>query len=189
MNRNFSRLNIYLNRLSEDIYPQPEDEGHTRMAMDVFDKWFAPYHSIQTLLDAGCGDSAFMKGKFESIGIQYTGIAIRVTNPLVVNMDFTFTEFEDEEFDCVFARHSLEHSPMPIITLMEWHRISKSWLCLILPNPTVYGWAGKNHYSVMNITLAESLLQRAGWNVIWRDDTEPSEIRLMCEKLRKVPNE
>lgn len=189
MNRDFSRLNIYLNRLASDIYEQPEDGGHTRMAQDVFDKWFAPYREIKTLLDAGCGDTAFMRERFESIGITYTGIAMGVNHPNVVNKDFTFTDFADESFDCVFSRHSLEHSPMPVITLMEWYRISKAWLCLILPNPNVYGWAGKNHYSVMNTVQVTSLFERAGWNIIWTDETNNSELRFMCEKIRKVANE
>lgn len=185
MNRDFSRINTYLNKLVQDIYDQPVDPGHTKWALDVFDNWFKPYKNIKTLLDVGCGDTAFMKERFESIGIEYTGVALKTNNPNVHNMDFSFLNFDDNSFDIIFSRHSLEHSPMPVLTLMEWYRVSKSWLCLILPNPITYGWAGLNHYSVMHPNQVEFLLERAGWNIIWSDFNEPSELRYMCEKIRK----
>jgi SAM-dependent methyltransferase len=97
----------------------------------------------------------------------------------------TFTDFDSESFDLVYSRHSLEHSPFPLLTLMEWHRIAKHWLLVILPNPEHYGWAGKNHYGVMNWEQAEYFLDRSGWKVIWDDKSEPSEIRLMCAKVKK----
>ncbi len=186
MNRNFTNLNIYLNRLMQDIYPQPEDEGHTAMAVEVFSKWFSPSPPGKTILDVGCGDSAFMQSHFESIGMEYTGIALRTDNPSILNMDFTFLEFGDNSFDCIFARHSLEHSPMPLLTLMEWHRVSSHLLCVVAPDPEHYGWAGKNHYSVMNREQLSFLLGRAGWSIIWEDSTQPTEIRFMCEKGRII---
>lgn len=186
MNRNFGHLNIYLNRLMEDIYPQPEDSGHTAWALDVFNKWFAPNDMGKSILDVGCGDTAFMRPLFERIGMEYTGVALKTQNPNVKNMDFSFMDFEEESFDVVFSRHSLEHSPMPIISLMEWYRVSKAFLCLILPNPAVFGWAGVNHYSVMNQEHAEYLLGRAGWHVVWTDFSDDHELRFMCEKVRRT---
>ena len=139
---------------------------------------------VKRVLDVGCGDTAFMKEMFESECINYTGIALRTNHPDVINMDFTFLDFPDNSFDMIFSRHSLEHSPMPIISLMEWHRVSSAWLCLILPNPLAFGWTGRNHYSVLHPSQAEFLLDRAGWHIIWTDFTNPNELRYMCEKIR-----
>lgn len=169
----------------DDIYPQPTDPGHTKWATDVFNKWFKNESSIKNILDVGCGDSAFMKPMFDSIGIKYTGISLRTDNPDIINMDFNFLEFDDNSFDCIFSRHSLEHSPMPLIALMEWFRVSNHLLCLILPNPKEFGWVGKNHYSVMSPNQVEFLLDRAGWKIIWTDFSEGAELRYMCEKSRK----
>lgn len=189
MIRNYGHLNIYLNQLSEDVYPQPQDIGHTKLALDVFYKWFAPNDMGKSVLDVGCGDEAFMRPYFEQKGMEYTGIALKSTDPSILNMDFTFLDFPDEAFDVVFSRHSLEHSPMPIISLMEWHRVAKQFLCLILPNPKHYGWAGINHYSVMNEEQLAFLLKRSGWHVIWEDTSDQTEIRVMCEKVRNLPYE
>ena len=185
MLRNFSRLNMYLNMLLDDVYPQPTDAGHTKWANQVFEKWFMPNGLGESVLDVGCGDTAFMKSRFESVGMKYTGVAVRTINPEIVNADFSFLDFDDNSFDVIFSRHSLEHSPMPIITLMEWNRVSSHLLCLILPNPITYGWAGRNHYSMLHPDQVEFLLNRSGWHIIWTDFSEESELRYMCEKVQK----
>jgi hypothetical protein len=163
-------------QLLDDIYPQPEDEGHIAMFKDSFKKWCLNI-DIKNVLDCGCGDTMFAKSYFEERGIAYTGINIGI-------MDMNFLEYSDEQFDCVFSRHSLEHSPFPLLTLMEWNRVSNHLLWLILPNPIEFGCAGKNHYSVMPPQQIEFLLDRAGWNIIWADFDEPKELRYMCEKKR-----
>jgi ubiquinone/menaquinone biosynthesis C-methylase UbiE len=84
-------------------------------------------------------------------------------------MDFTFLEYPDNYVDLIFARHSLEHSPMPLITLMEWARVSQNWLGIVLPAPEWYTYRGLNHYSVMNMEQIHNLLDVAGWNVMWED--------------------
>jgi hypothetical protein len=40
-----------------------------------------------------------------------------------VEGDFHFIDSGGEIYDLIFARHALEHSPMPILALMEWHII------------------------------------------------------------------
>jgi hypothetical protein len=74
---------------------------------------------------------------------------------------------------------------------MEWERVSKYWLGLVLPAPEWYGVKGINHYSVMHHEQIENLLARAGWKVLWNDIDRlpkeaageiPHEYWLMCEK-------
>jgi SAM-dependent methyltransferase len=92
--------------------------------------------------------------------------------------------FDTGQFDLVFARHVLEHSPMPLLTLMEWHRVAKQWLCVIVPDPRAFAPGGRNHYYVLSKELWRPIIARAGWAVIWEEDTrEPFEHRFMCEKV------
>lgn len=189
--RDYSNFDRYLNVLMEDIYNQPPDEGHTSMALDIIQNWVSHLIGCSSVLDVGCGELA-PQAEFEKLGIQYTGIAIghdvmvaQAAGKNVHEMDMTFTSYIDEQFDLIYARHTLEHSPMPLLTLMEWNRIGKNWLCVVLPNALYYGWSGRNHYSVMHPNQVEFLLERAGWHIIWSDFGEESELRYMCEKNRR----
>lgn len=84
---------------------------------------------------------------------------------------------------------------MPLLTLMEWHRVAKNWLGLVLPVPEWYTYKGLNHYAVMNIEQIQTLVDVADWNILWQDvdvrqwnedsgEMRPHEYWLMLEKKR-----
>lgn len=192
MNRNFSDFNRYLNILMADDYGQevdPPNEGHNPMIKDVMHRWIKTM-DCKSVLDVGCGAGAVAEPYFREFEIEYTGIALgldshkaQALGKNVLMMDMTFLGFPDKSFDLIFARHVVEHSPMPIMTLMEFERVAKSHLCLIVPNPEVYTRVGLNHYSVLYEDQWKFLAKRAGWSMIWEDlQTEPSEYRWMFEK-------
>lgn len=191
MNRNYEYFDAYLNSLIGDVYEQPTDPGHIRMSLDIIDKWIPKLVGCKTVVDMGCGQIA-PQGSFEQYGVTYLGVAIgrdvvvaKNYGKDVVNEDMTFTNFDANSFDLVYSRHSLEHSPFPLITLMEWRRIARSWLMLILPRPEFFGRVGKNHYNVLFRDQWVALLERAGWQIIWEDDTEIQEYRFMCQKVQE----
>lgn len=199
--RDYTYIDGHLNKLLGDIYPQPEDGGHTRLAQKVIDHWLSRMSTCKSVLDVGCG-VGFCQPMFEKWGVKYEGIClgedfIDATNigRNVKKMDFNFLEYPEPSFDLVFSRHSLEHSPMPIISLLEWKRVAKSWLGLVLPAPEWYTYKGRNHYSVMNQDQIHNILEMAGWHVMWEDvdaqvwDKKTHETRIheywyMCEKAR-----
>jgi len=200
--RDYSHFDAHINKLIGEIYAQPEDAGHTRLAQKVIDHWMSRMTTCHSVLDAGCG-TGFCYSMFERWGISYEGIALGedvvVSQSLgrnVKRMDFTFLDYPDKSFDLIFSRHSLEHSPFPIITLMEWARVATNWLGIVLPAPEWYTYTGQNHYSVMNMEQIRQILGVAGWKVMWEDvhyemfDREKPESRtaneywLMCEKKR-----
>ena len=139
---------------------------------------------------------------FERWSVQYEGVCLGedflVASGLgrnVKRMDFNFLDYSDESFDMIFARHSLEHSPMPLLTLMEWKRVSRNWLGIVLPAPEWYTYAGRNHYHVMNMDQIQNLLDVSGWNVMWKSirtgvwnketsEERPIEYWIMSEKKR-----
>lgn len=174
--RDYKEFDRHLNALSVDIYGQPPDEGHTSWSSDVIKKMASICSSCHTVLDVGCG-RAIAKPIFEKIGYDWTGITLGEDFLAckdagiedVYRYDMTFLPFESGTFDLVYARHVLEHSPFPLITLMEWRRVAVSHLLLVAPAPHYWGFRGKNHYSVMEIKHLEWLLNRAGWDVIHSD--------------------
>lgn len=189
--RDFGNIDIYLNSLLGDLYTQPPDAGHTQMLRECFTNWIPKLTGVKNVLDVGCGEVAIAEPFFRQLNIAYTGITLgkeaiiaRKHGKNVLNMDMNFLEFEDDSFDLIWARHTLEHSPMPLLTLMEWHRVCNMFLCIILPSPDVYGRVGKNHYSVLYNDQWKFLSERAGFHVIWEDFTDKSEYRFMLEKKR-----
>ena len=181
----------YLQDIYSDVYPQPEDPKHSEWASESID-WLVQSMDFTTVLDVGCGE-AFTQPYFQKYGKEYTGItlgeedynrAIQL-NRNVIYGDFNFIPFDNETFDVVYSRHSLEHSPMPIISLMEWHRVSKNGLCIILPRPGYWGFVGRNHYSVMVLAQIHFLLERAGWKIIKTNHTPIYEFRFICEKMKQ----
>lgn len=186
--RDYKRVERYLNTLLEDIYQQPPDDGHQEAIIDCIDKWLPQLFNLASVLDVGCGQGQAMPvlkehaqtvmgvTLGEDAGIcQAKGLDVKAE-------DMSFLPFPDKSFDLVWARHALEHSPMPLITLMEWHRVSKQWLCLIVPDLEHFGPSGLNHYYVLRSDQWVNLLNRAGWHVIWEDNSNSMEYRFMCEK-------
>lgn len=202
--RNYSHIESYLNELLADIYPQPEDKGHTALANKVIDHWLSRMATCTSVLDVGCG-TGFCQPMFEKWNVAYEGVCLgedfcvaQDNGRNVRKMDFSFLEYDDNSFDLLFARHSLEHSPMSLLTLKEWARVSRFWLGLVLPHPDWYGYRGLNHYFVMNHDQIKNHLDNSGWKVLWDEvdklpvkpsEDEPPILRnhefwIMAEKKR-----
>lgn len=180
----------YAELLEQDIYPQPEDVGHTILTQEVIDT-IVKIADFASVLDVGCGE-AFAQSMFNVHNILYEGVCLGDDYYLAHNdgknvkeMDYNFLLYPDESFDLIFSRHSLEHSPFPIISLMEWHRVSRHLLCLIVPNPKHYTYLGRNHYSVAPLQQNRWWLRRAGWHIIWAETTD-QEFRFLCEKKDRI---
>ena len=183
---NWDNIERYYNELKQDVYEQPDSDGHTKLAEEIIKKWLPKLDpKPKNVLDVGCG-TGFCSRFFS--GMDYDGVAsgIESVDPLIHDFDFNFIPYSDNRFDLVFSRHSLEHSPMPLLTLMEWHRVAKKHLMLILPNPDYYTFIGRNHYAVMEKSQVMWLLRRAGWRVIDKDFSEFTELRFLCHKEERV---
>lgn len=180
--RDYKHVDRYINELLRSVYDQPEDTGHTTLAQQVIDKWMSSLPSCKSVLDVGAGQG-FCQGMFEKWGVGYEGVALgndvleaQRLGRNVKRMDYTFLDYNDESFDLVFSRHSLEHSFSPLLSLMEWHRVSKQWLGLVVPAPEHYGHSGRNHYYVLNMEQWTNLLEQAGWHPIWIHDVQRSDL-------------
>lgn len=196
----YLRFNEYYAELMEDIYPQPqpdEHDAHFMRAYRVIRRWI-PKIQPKNVLDVGCGEG-FCQCMFERFGVKdYLGLSLgedvqiaKSKNRSVISMDFNFMSLLDNSYDLVFARHALEHSPFPIITLMEWHRVSRMWLIVVMPRPQDddIGFIGRNHYSVTNnYTQLRWWLRRAGW-IIKDKYHSVDEFRYLCGKLPRISYE
>ena len=169
--RDFTHIDKYLDKLERDIYAQPPDPGHSRLALESIQWMDELIEDAHTVLDLGCGE-AFCQIYFEGVELEYTGVCLqrdfyqaRERGKNVLGLDFSFLPFEDSSYDVLFSRHSLEHSPFPLITLMEWHRVCNKYLMLVLPAPEYWGNVGRNHYFVLERKLWVALLERVGFEL------------------------
>ena len=170
--RDYTNIDKYLDRLERDIYPQPSDPAHARWADESIRKFYDHIKGVQSVLDLGCGD-AFCQSIFEELGISYTGVCLqrdffsaRESGKNVFPHDFSFLPYEDSSYDMLFSRHSLEHSPIPLLTIMEWHRVCKKYLAVVLPAPEYWGNTGRNHYFVLDSNQWVELFKLVGFDVV-----------------------
>lgn len=185
--RNYRHLDQYLDELTPDVYSQPPDAKHQALTYEVVQRWIAPLE-IESALDVGCGQGHALamlaeyaeRIKGVTLGDDYE--VCKAQGMPVQKADMSFLPYGAGEFDLIFARHALEHSPMPLLTLMEWRRVSARYLILIVPSLTTFEWYGQNHYYVLLPQQWTGLIERAGWEIIWTEDsTDEFEHRFFCE--------
>ena len=77
--------------------------------------------------------------------------------------------FAANSFDAVWARHILEHSVSPLFVMAQLAHVLRpgGWLYVEVPSPDTSGMHEKNpdHYSVMGMSMWQSLIGRAGFTI------------------------
>lgn len=172
-----SRLSDFLAARAAEIYPEPRTSGHddltARMAALVAPR-LAPGASV---LDVGCGQGPalewFTEHGFSPLGITLGDddvAACLAAGFRCERMDQNALTFPDGAFDCVWARHVLEHSPIPFFTLTEFARVlqPQGILCAEMPAPdtSCAHQTNANHYSVLPFSCWQSLIERAGFQIV-----------------------
>jgi hypothetical protein len=99
---------------------------------------------ITTVLDVGSGKSG--SGFTEQVDLSR-------------DVDFHWLPYGNKSFDLIWARHALEHSPMPFFALMEWKRIAKKYILIVVPEPTPYIAEYEGHWTC---------LPECGWRALFR---------------------
>lgn len=173
----FERLERFMDKLKQDIYPEPDTQAQLDFTRDGVESLKHKIRPQDRILDIGCGRGHALD-LFKELGVGITGITLGQNDydyclskgHDVKLMDMSFLEFEDESFDGIWARHSLEHSLFPFYTLHEWHRVLKplGWIYIEMPSPGTSSnhEANLNHYSVFGGDMIISLLARTGFNIV-----------------------
>ena len=171
----YSRLEVFLHKCREDIHSEMYDNKQfIDSGIDEI-KEFIKFND--KVLDVGCGHGYALE-KFKELGAVPTGITLneddhnktRFMGHDIRIMDMNFLEFEDQEFDIVWARHCLEHTIMPYFVLTEMSRIIKKGgiIYIEVPSPDTCGANEEdpNHYSVFGGKMWWVLINKAGFDVI-----------------------
>lgn len=172
-----SRLLQFLAQAAATAYPEPRSDGHDSitqtMAAEVV-KYLQPGACI---LDIGCGQGPALAW-FREHGYCATGTTLckedlkhcEAVGFNVLMADMHSLPVRDGRFDCVWARHVLEHSVAPFFALHEMHRALKPggiiYVEVPLPGTSCHHEANPNHYSVLTPDMWQSLIARTGFELL-----------------------
>jgi SAM-dependent methyltransferase len=180
----------------------PSDELHQLMAKDFWKKLPKDFKSI---LDVGCSDGYMVK-IFKDAGKDAVGINdflyptdklfIEEYNLEVSVMDMHCMNFENESFDAVWCRHTLEHSFAPLQVLAEIYRVTKNdgYLFAVLPPPPEPQEPYEGHWHQIPLYQFKYLLEMCNFKVLdikttyfsYKRENDNLEIRAICKKSAKI---
>jgi SAM-dependent methyltransferase len=179
----------------------PSDELHQLMAKEFWGKVPKDFNKI---LDVGCSDGYMVK-IFKDFGKDAIGINeffyptdrlfIEEHNLQAYEMDMHCMEFDDESFDAVWCRHTLEHSFAPLQVLSEIYRVTKQdgYLFAVLPPPPDPQEPYEGHWHQIPLYQFRYLLEMCNFEILdirtsyfsYRRENDNLEIRAICKKPAK----
>jgi SAM-dependent methyltransferase len=183
------KLKFYYDHVLGTVYAEGESPYHDTITQDVVKRFIDPLNLPKDakILDLGCGVGYFLDCMKERNYTNVTGIGLnnddlelcKNKGHTVIRGDMNFLANPDESIDLLFSRHSLEHSPFPYITLLEYNRVLKpnAKLYIEVPQPDceLQHETNKNHYSIFGLNMWLNLLARTGFDATWHTYEFPVE--------------
>lgn len=166
------------------IYDEGESAYHKQLTTEVVKQYVDPLNLPKDakILDLGCGPGYFLDEMYQRQMTNCVGVtlspgdikACEEHGHVIKQYDMSFLPaadgYIDESVDFIFARHSFEHSPWPIITLIEWNRVLKQGakLYIEVPQPDCdrRHEENLNHYSILGQNQLAALLKRTGFDIL-----------------------
>ena len=178
-NKHLEKLKIYLEKMETETYPEPASSTHEAITKSAISEIIKTYITDKQskILDVGCG-LGYALEEFANYGYSNViGITLNLDDLefckakgfKVLHMDQSFLDFDDNEFDFVWCAHTLEHSPIPLYTLKEFHRVLKfngyMYLEMPGPGPCFFHERNKNHYSIFTQEVWFELISRSRFEI------------------------
>jgi SAM-dependent methyltransferase len=173
-----SRLSDFIAARAAETYPEPRTTGHDGLTAQMAPLVAAMLPVGASVLDVGCGQGPaldwFQQHGHYPIGITTNTADLRAceangheVHP--VDMHKLPDSFERYPFDCIWARHVLEHSVIPFFVLHEFARVLKPggilYVEVPMPDTPCNHVANLNHYSVLGKDAWLCLIARSGFEL------------------------
>lgn len=175
MARNWKYIDEYLDRLGGDVYAEPTTKNHKDITHKAFHRFVLPHKEyLRSVLDVGCGQATALV-LFRQHGIPAIGVTLGEEDARVCRErgfdvrigDQSFLEFPDGDFDLIWSRHCIEHSPMPLLTLFEYNRVVRDggFVYIEVPQADSVHIENPNHYSLFSDRGWRNLFKRAKFEI------------------------
>jgi ubiquinone/menaquinone biosynthesis C-methylase UbiE len=179
-----NKFEQYYNKVLSQVYDEGESPFHKNLTTQVVNQVILPLELPHNavILDVGCGPGYFLDemaahGYEHTMGITYSQADLdncTARGHKVAPMDISFLTHEDDSVDFLFSRHSIEHSPFPYITLLEYYRViapdGLMYVEVPAPDCSRQHEYNQNHYSILGIRQWHALFLRAGFELVKHND-------------------
>ena len=171
-----SRLADFIRARAAETYPEPRMAGHTDLTARMAALVAPLLPPGAAVLDVGCGQGPALEW-FTAHGFSAYGITNNDDDHQACIMRGFKVGAQDMHemtvgtgYDCVWARHVLEHSVAPFFVIHEFARVLVPGGILYCetpaPDTACHHEQNRNHYSVLPASCWESLIQRAGFEIV-----------------------
>ena len=165
------------------LYDEGDSQMHKLLTEETVKKYIDPLNIPKNakILDLGCGPGYFLdemkaRGYTDLVGVTLSPNDIKMCEDkgfTIQKYDMSFLPqkegYYDESVDFIFLRHSLEHSPYPIFSLMEYNRVlkqgSKIYIEVPAPDCERKHEFNLNHYSILGENQLAALIKRTGFDI------------------------
>lgn len=173
----WKELDKFYTHLLSEVYHEPDSFLTTEVVDKMLPGFLTPLPKDARILDLGCGSGYALKKMREAGYNNVEGLTLDNDDKEIVEkegfkvhqVDFNFTGWVNE-WDAVWMRHVLEHSPFPFFTIYQLNKMIKQGglLYIEMPHPgterNLEHWT--NHYSIMGSQMYNSLFKRAGFKLL-----------------------
>lgn len=170
------KIKDFIEATRENTYSEPLSQTSTLPMKQLINqiKTKLPGTIQGKILDVGCGQGHMLE-IFKTEGHSPVGITLNKEDIIecakkgftVYEMDQSFLEFEDEEYDFLWCRHYLIRSIFPAYTLAEFFRVIKpGGYCYIeVPDAdsSINHENNRNNFSVLGKKMWSELIMRTGF--------------------------
>lgn len=191
----------YEQRALSTVYSELEGGFHDELIPQIV-KRFLPEFKLDSqakILDIGCGPGVFISaakamGFDNVVGVTLSQEDVEACHKngyQAINASMTDLPVADGSIDLIWCRHALEHSPYPIFTLYEFHRVLApgGQIFIEVPAPNnerayIHEF-NPNHYSIMGERMWLALFGKAELEcfAMWNYDIDlPLDNRFYNEK-------
>jgi len=164
--RNFTQIDRSLDALAADVYNEIPTEHHTAASCKTAQTLLTGLQ-ITDALELGCGSAPTLDW-LKARGVKTLGVSLgsEPCDHALVHADMHFSGLPTSSADLVIARHTLEHSPMPLLMLFEMARLSRRYALVVVPCDEQIWIDWPNHYSVLSKPMWRKLFTRARFRVV-----------------------